>query len=115
MCDSMDERVERFDGQAIFGSDGEKIYELGNYLGGGIAGVVYEAERVGSNQVRTHTIILIPMKALENASCNRHFAFYNFSGRMRLLSCYLACISLLSLFCLSVAVFMPQLFCSISP
>ena len=97
MCDSMDERVERFDGQAIFGSDGEKIYELGNYLGGGIAGVVYEAERVGSNQVRIYTIILIPMKALENASCNRHFAFYNFSGRMRLLSCYLAFLYLFAL------------------
>lgn len=25
-------------------------YELGNYLGGGVAGVVYEAERCGANQ-----------------------------------------------------------------
>ncbi len=112
----MDERVDRFDGQAIFGSGGKKIYELGNYLGGGIAGVVYEAERVESNQVRSVTIILILMKVPESASCNHHFAFHNFSSRMRLLSCYLAFLYLFALpFCLSVAVFMLQLFCSISP
>ena len=36
-------RVSRFDGQSIWSADDEVLYELGNYLGGGISGVVYEA------------------------------------------------------------------------
>ena len=36
-------RVSRFDGQSIWSADDELLYELGNYLGGGISGVVYEA------------------------------------------------------------------------
>lgn len=35
-------QVDHYDGQAIY-SDNELIYELGGYLGGGAAGVVYEA------------------------------------------------------------------------
>ncbi|KAG7388744.1 hypothetical protein PHYBOEH_007697 [Phytophthora boehmeriae] len=35
-------KVDHYDGQAIY-SDNELVYELGGYLGGGAAGVVYEA------------------------------------------------------------------------
>jgi hypothetical protein len=35
-------KVDSYDGQVIKVS-GEPAYELGNYLGGGVAGVVYEA------------------------------------------------------------------------
>lgn len=35
-------KVDRYDGQVIW-IEGEANYELGNYLGGGAAGVVYEA------------------------------------------------------------------------
>mmetsp|Transcript_29367 Transcript_29367/g.37879 ORF Transcript_29367/g.37879 Transcript_29367/m.37879 type:complete len:626 (+) Transcript_29367:130-2007(+) len=38
-------RVERYDGQLIF-INGEPNYDLGNYLGGGAAGVVYEASNL---------------------------------------------------------------------
>ena len=36
-------RIDRYDGQTIFGEDGSAIYELGNYLGGGASGSVYQA------------------------------------------------------------------------
>lgn len=39
---SLQRRVDRYDGQVIW-IDGDACYELGNYLGGGAAGVVYEA------------------------------------------------------------------------
>jgi serine/threonine protein kinase len=35
-------RVDKYDGQSIF-IDGEEVYELGNYLGGGASGSVYQA------------------------------------------------------------------------
>jgi hypothetical protein len=35
-------QVEKYDGQSIF-IDGQEIYELGNYLGGGASGSVYQA------------------------------------------------------------------------
>lgn len=38
-------RVDSYDGQAII-VDGKPSYELGNYLGGGVAGVVYEGLRL---------------------------------------------------------------------
>lgn len=38
-------RVDTYDGQVI-GVDGVPTYELGNYLGGGVAGVVYEGHRL---------------------------------------------------------------------
>jgi hypothetical protein len=38
-------RVDRYDGQVI-DIDGTPTYELGNYLGGGVAGVVYEGHRL---------------------------------------------------------------------
>ena len=38
-------RVDSYDGQVI-GVDGAPTYELGNYLGGGVAGVVYEGHRL---------------------------------------------------------------------
>ena len=38
-------RVDTYDGQVI-GVDGSPTYELGNYLGGGVAGVVYEGHRL---------------------------------------------------------------------
>lgn len=38
-------RVDTYDGQVI-GVDGAPTYELGNYLGGGVAGVVYEGHRL---------------------------------------------------------------------
>eukprot|EP00588_Corethron_pennatum_P010347 CAMPEP_0194279516 /NCGR_PEP_ID=MMETSP0169-20130528/13972_1 /TAXON_ID=218684 /ORGANISM="Corethron pennatum, Strain L29A3" /LENGTH=1061 /DNA_ID=CAMNT_0039023951 /DNA_START=360 /DNA_END=3545 /DNA_ORIENTATION=- len=38
-------RVDRYDGQVVH-CDGRPEYELGNYLGGGVAGVVYEGTRV---------------------------------------------------------------------
>lgn len=38
-------RVDAYDGQVI-GVDGAPTYELGNYLGGGVAGVVYEGHRL---------------------------------------------------------------------
>jgi len=40
--------VDNFDGQNLI-VDGEVIYELGNYLGGGVAGVVYEGEYLAAN------------------------------------------------------------------
>ena len=40
--------VTRYDGQNVY-VDGELRYELGNYLGGGAAGVVYEAVRVAGD------------------------------------------------------------------
>ena len=39
---SFQRKVDRYDGQVIW-IDGESSYELGNYLGGGASGVVYEA------------------------------------------------------------------------
>ena len=41
-------QVDRYDGQLIWIS-GEAHYELGNYLGGGAAGVVYEGTKLKSN------------------------------------------------------------------
>jgi len=41
-------KVDRYDGQLIWIS-GEAHYELGNYLGGGAAGVVYEGTKLKSN------------------------------------------------------------------
>jgi len=38
-------RVDAYDGQVIT-VDGKPVYELGNYLGGGVAGVVYEGHRL---------------------------------------------------------------------
>lgn len=38
-------RVSGYDGQVI-SVGGEEVYELGNYLGGGVAGVVYEGHRL---------------------------------------------------------------------
>jgi hypothetical protein len=37
--------VDKYDGSVIY-VDGEAAYELGNYLGGGVAGVVYEGHRL---------------------------------------------------------------------
>ncbi len=42
--------VSNYDGQTIF-IDGAPAYELGNYLGGGVAGVVYEAVHVETEKV----------------------------------------------------------------
>ncbi|EGZ26738.1 hypothetical protein PHYSODRAFT_343457 [Phytophthora sojae] len=47
--------VDHYDGQAIY-SDNELIYELGGYLGGGAAGVVYEAF---STRTKQHVAIKI--------------------------------------------------------
>jgi hypothetical protein len=38
-------RVDNYDGSVIY-VEGEAAYELGNYLGGGVAGVVYEGHRL---------------------------------------------------------------------
>ena len=38
-------RVDSYDGQVIY-VEGKAAYELGNYLGGGVAGVVYEGHRL---------------------------------------------------------------------
>jgi hypothetical protein len=38
-------RVDKYDGSVIY-VEGEATYELGNYLGGGVAGVVYEGHRL---------------------------------------------------------------------
>ncbi|CAI5741687.1 unnamed protein product [Peronospora destructor] len=48
-------QVDHYDGQAIY-SDNELIYELGGYLGGGAAGVVYEAF---STRTKQHVAIKI--------------------------------------------------------
>uniref|UniRef100_M4B869 non-specific serine/threonine protein kinase n=1 Tax=Hyaloperonospora arabidopsidis (strain Emoy2) TaxID=559515 RepID=M4B869_HYAAE len=48
-------KVDHYDGQAIY-SDDELIYELGGYLGGGAAGVVYEAL---STRTKQHVAIKI--------------------------------------------------------
>ncbi|KAL4114193.1 hypothetical protein PRIC2_014873 [Phytophthora ramorum] len=48
-------RVDHYDGQAIY-SGNELIYELGGYLGGGAAGVVYEAF---STKTKQHVAIKI--------------------------------------------------------
>ncbi|CAK4674005.1 hypothetical protein LEN26_005401 [Aphanomyces euteiches] len=42
-------KVDRYDGQSVF-IDGELRYELGGYLGGGTAGVVYEAYCLATKQ-----------------------------------------------------------------
>mmetsp|Transcript_17526 Transcript_17526/g.22776 ORF Transcript_17526/g.22776 Transcript_17526/m.22776 type:complete len:520 (-) Transcript_17526:872-2431(-) len=39
-------QISNFDGQTIWDKHGNKMYEIGNYLGGGVAGVVYEVEHV---------------------------------------------------------------------
>jgi hypothetical protein len=39
---SFQRKVDRYDGQVIW-IEGDACYEIGNYLGGGAAGVVYEA------------------------------------------------------------------------
>lgn len=50
-------KVYRYDGQSIWTSDasypGYSDYELGSFLGGGAAGVVYEAECFKTKRVRT--------------------------------------------------------------
>ena len=43
-------QIDRYDGQTIF-KDNEALYELGNFLGGGSAGVVYEAENLKNVRV----------------------------------------------------------------
>mmetsp|Transcript_30363 Transcript_30363/g.62852 ORF Transcript_30363/g.62852 Transcript_30363/m.62852 type:complete len:1240 (+) Transcript_30363:490-4209(+) len=45
--DNFTRRVESYDGQVIVCSDSKQpTYEVGNYLGGGVAGVVYEGKRL---------------------------------------------------------------------
>lgn len=45
--DNFTRRVESYDGQVIVCSDSKlPTYEVGNYLGGGVAGVVYEGKRL---------------------------------------------------------------------
>jgi hypothetical protein len=46
----IERKVARFDGQTIW-VDKEVAYELGNYLGGGAAGNVYEATNVTTKMV----------------------------------------------------------------
>lgn len=51
-------KVDRYDGQVIW-IDGESCYELGNYLGGGAAGVVYEAVDLRADPTNRNVAIKI--------------------------------------------------------
>lgn len=51
-------KVDRYDGQVIW-IEGEAGFEMGNYLGGGAAGVVYEAEDIRSDPILPHVAIKI--------------------------------------------------------
>ena len=51
-------KVDRYDGQVIW-IDGEAGFEMGNYLGGGAAGVVYEAEDIRADPILPHVAIKI--------------------------------------------------------
>lgn len=42
MSENLTKRIEKYDGQSIF-INGQETYELGNYLGGGASGSVYQA------------------------------------------------------------------------
>ncbi len=50
-------QVDRYDGQTVW-VDGEPLYELGSFLGGGSSGVVYEAENLKSKYVNALFILL---------------------------------------------------------
>lgn len=50
-------RVDRYDGQVIW-INGEANYDLGNYLGGGAAGVVYEASNLRSSTDAAKTVAM---------------------------------------------------------
>ena len=51
-------KVDRYDGQVIW-IEGEAGFEMGNYLGGGMAGVVYEAEDIRADPILPHVAIKI--------------------------------------------------------
>jgi hypothetical protein len=53
-ADGFCRQVDGYDGQ-IISVEGKEEYELGNFLGGGVAGVVYEALRLSSNATATTT------------------------------------------------------------
>jgi hypothetical protein len=64
--------VTKYDGQSICVSPrGEPLYEIGNYLGGGAAGVVYEAvklptmQRVAIKIINPTSFRLMPSTALQ--------------------------------------------------
>lgn len=51
-------KVDRYDGQVIW-MEGKPCFEMGNYLGGGAAGVVYEAEDIRADPIIPHVAIKI--------------------------------------------------------
>ncbi|GAB5034099.1 camk camkl protein kinase [Nannochloropsis oceanica] len=51
-------KVDRYDGQVIW-MEGKPCFEMGNYLGGGAAGVVYEAEDIRADPITPHVAIKI--------------------------------------------------------
>jgi hypothetical protein len=55
---SFQRKVDRYDGQIIW-IEGESWYELGNYLGGGAAGVVYEAVDLTADPTNRNVAIKI--------------------------------------------------------
>ena len=59
--------VERFDGQMIW-IGGEVTFELGNYLGGGAAGVVYEGVDL---RVRTKHTMRFHQRERARVRCHR--------------------------------------------
>jgi hypothetical protein len=64
--------VSKYDGQLLcVAPHGEAVYEIGNYLGGGAAGVVYEAERLSTHErvavkiINPTSFCLMPSTALQ--------------------------------------------------
>jgi hypothetical protein len=58
-----DRKVDRYDGQTLFVKN-TPVYELGNFLGGGSAGMVYEAENLKTKEVRGQLCCLSPLHLL---------------------------------------------------
>lgn len=66
-------RVDRYDGQTVWCKN-EPLYELGNYLGSGAAGAVYEAFHVSTQQhVALKILNPIGFKLLPSGSLQRYF------------------------------------------
>ena len=66
-------RVDRYDGQTVWCKN-EPLYELGNYLGSGAAGSVYEAFHVSTQQhVALKILNPIGFKLLPSGSLLRYF------------------------------------------